>query len=63
MDPESFKMYLQTFKYGMPPEGGFSFGLERLTMQILLLENIRQATLFPRDTERVDFRLSGEAAS
>lgn len=57
MDPENFKMYLQTFKYGMPPEGGFSFGLERITMQILNLGNVREASLFPRDTERVDFRL------
>lgn len=58
MDPENFKMYLQAFKYGMPPEGGFSFGLERLTMQILKLGNVREASLFPRDMERVDFRLS-----
>ncbi len=58
MDPKNFEMYLQTFKYGMPPEGGFSFGLERLTMQILELANIREASLFPRDMERVDFRLN-----
>jgi nondiscriminating aspartyl-tRNA synthetase len=58
MDPKNFEMYLQAFKYGMPPEGGFSFGLERMTMQILKLENIREASLFPRDMERVDFRFS-----
>lgn len=58
LKPENFEMYLQAFKYGMPPEGGFSFGLERMTMQILGLENIREASLFPRDMERVDFRLS-----
>lgn len=58
MDPKSFEMYLQSFKYGMPPEGGFSFGLERMTMHILGLLNIRQASLFPRDMERVDVRLS-----
>jgi len=58
MDPKNFEMYLQAFKYGMPPEGGFSFGLERLTMQILGLANIREASLFPRDMERVDIRLS-----
>lgn len=57
MDPANFEMYLQAFKYGMPPEGGFSFGLERLTMQILELANIREASLFPRDMERVDLRL------
>lgn len=58
MDPKNFEMYLQAFKYGMPPEGGFSFGLERLTMNVLKLLNIRQASLFPRDMERVDVRLS-----
>ena len=58
MDSKNFEMYLMAFKYGMPPEGGFSFGLERLTKNILNLENIRQATLYPRDMERVDLRLS-----
>ena len=58
MKLERFKMYLQAFEYGMPPHGGFSYGLERSTMKLLDLENIRQASLFPRDMERVDFRLS-----
>jgi len=58
LDPESFSMYLQAFKYGIPPEGGFSFGLERLTMKLLELQNVREASLFPRDMERVDERLS-----
>jgi len=58
MDPKQFEMYLMAFKYGMPPEGGFSFGLERLTMKILGLSNVREASLFPRDMERVDERLS-----
>jgi len=58
MDPKKFEMYLQAFKYGMPPEGGFSFGLERITKQILGLENVREASLFPRDMERIDQRLS-----
>ena len=57
MDPKNFEMYLMAFKYGMPPEGGFSFGLERLTMKALELSNIREASLYPRDMERVDFRL------
>lgn len=60
MDPKDFVMYLQAFKYGMPPEGGFSFGLERMTMQILKLSNVREASLFPRDMERVDLRLASE---
>lgn len=55
--PEDFTIYLQAFKYGMPPEGGFCLGAERITMQILGLENIREASLFPRDMERIDFRL------
>lgn len=58
MDPKDFAMYLQAFKYGMPPEGGFSFGLERITMKLLGLANVREASLFPRDMERVDERFS-----
>lgn len=58
VDPKNFGMYLMAFQYGMPPEGGFSFGLERLTMKLLELPNVRQASLFPRDMERVDERLS-----
>ncbi len=58
-NPDDFESpYGQTFKYGMPPEGGFCIGLERVTQNILGLENIRQASLFPRDMERVDGRLS-----
>lgn len=57
LNPENFDMYLQAFKYGIPPHGGFSYGLERTTMKLLNLENIREASLFPRDMERVDFRL------
>ncbi len=56
-DPESFEIYLQAFKYGMPPEGGFAIGLERLTKDIMGLSNVREASLFPRDMERVDGRL------
>lgn len=58
MNPDDFEMYLQAFKYGMPPEGGFSYGLERLTWLLLGLSNIREASLYPRDMERVDIRLS-----
>lgn len=58
MNPKNFEMYLQAFKFGMPPEGGFSFGLERLTMKLLELDNVRRASLYPRDMERVDIRLS-----
>lgn len=58
MDIESFGIYLQAFKFGMPPEGGFSFGLERLTMKLFDLANVREASLFPRDMERIDERFS-----
>jgi len=58
--PEDFEIpYLQAFKYGMPPEGGFAIGLERVTQNILGLDNIRQASLYPRDMERVDKHLAG----
>lgn len=53
MDPENFSDYLSIFKYGMPPHGGFGMGLERLTMNILKLKNIREASLFPSDTKRI----------
>ena len=58
MKTGDFDMYLMAFKYGMPPEGGFSFGLERITMKLLGIVNIREASLFPRDMERVDERFS-----
>jgi len=59
-NPDNFEVpYLQAFKYGMPPEGGFCLGLERITMNILGLSNVREASLFPRDMERVDIRLAG----
>lgn len=55
--PENFELYLQAFKYGMPPEGGFAMGLERITKDLLGLSNVREASLFPRDMERVDGRM------
>jgi nondiscriminating aspartyl-tRNA synthetase len=57
LDPEKISMFLDAFKYGVPPEGGFAFGAERITMQILGLGNIREASIFPRDMERIDHRL------
>lgn len=53
MDPASFEDYLSIFKYGMPPHGGFGMGLERLTMTLLRLKNIREASLFPSDPKRI----------
>ncbi len=58
IDLERSALYLQAFKYGMPPEGGWSFGSERITQGILGLSNIREASLFPRDMERVDVRFA-----
>jgi len=58
LDPEKFTYYLQAFKYGMPPHGGFGMGLERLTAKLLGLENVKEATLFPRDLNRIDTLLS-----
>ncbi len=57
-NPKDFKYYLQAFKYGMPPEGGIGMGLERVTQKLLGLENIKQATLFPRDDVRIDLPLT-----
>ena len=52
------ELYLQSFRYGVPPLGGFALGAERMTMYILGLKNVREASLFPRDMERIDTRLS-----
>lgn len=58
LNPEKFSFYLQAFKYGLPPHGGFGMGLERLTQKLLGLANVKEATLFPRDLNRIDTRLS-----
>ncbi len=51
--PEPFAGYLTAMRYGMPPHGGFAIGLERFVQQLTGLSNIREATLFPRDGERL----------
>ena len=53
MDPEAFQGYLEVFKYGMPPHGGFAIGAERLTQKLLGLPNVRYARAFPRDRHRL----------
>ena len=53
MQPENFQDYLSIFRYGMPPHGGFGMGLERLTMTLLRLKNIRETSLFPSDPKRI----------
>jgi nondiscriminating aspartyl-tRNA synthetase len=60
MDPSKVKMFLEAFKYGVPPEGGFAFGAERITMQLLGLKNVREASMFPRDMNRIDDKLSSD---
>ncbi len=54
---EDFQLYLQAFQYGMPEEGGFALGAERIVKQILNLSNLREASIFPRDMGRIDHRL------
>ena len=54
MSQEGMEQYLDTFKYGMPPHGGLGIGLERLTMQLLGEDNVREACLFPRDMKRLE---------
>lgn len=53
MNPEAFETYLMLHKYGAPPHGGLGIGLERLTMHLLGFKNVREATMFPRDINRV----------
>ncbi|RLG37713.1 MAG: aspartate--tRNA(Asn) ligase [Thermoproteota archaeon] len=53
MREESMEWFTKFFRYGAPPHGGFAIGIERLVKQMLNLKNIREASLFPRDPERV----------
>jgi aspartyl-tRNA synthetase len=53
LDPSDFSDYLKPFRYGMPPHGGFGLGIDRLTMEVLGLANVREAVLFPRDRTRL----------
>ena len=54
METEGMEQYLDAFRYGMPPHGGLGIGLERLTMQLLGEDNVREACLFPRDMNRLE---------
>lgn len=53
LNPDDFESFLQIHKYGMPPHGGLGLGLERLTMKLLELSNVRMASMFPRDIKRL----------
>lgn len=54
LSPKDFNDYISLFKFGMPPHGGWGLGLERFTKQWLALDNVRLASLFPRDVKRVN---------
>ena len=53
LNPEDFEHYLQIFKFGMPPHGGWGLGIERIVQKILGLKSIKEAILFPRDVKRL----------
>lgn len=53
LKPEHFKDYIDSFRFGAPPHAGWSIGLERLTLLLCGLDNIREATMFPRDRDRI----------
>jgi len=53
LDPTDFTHYIESFSYGAPPHAGWSIGLERLTMTVTGMQNIRECTMFPRDRDRL----------
>ena len=53
MNPDAFHFYLDTFRNGMPPHGGFAIGLERITACFLGIANVKECSMFPRDINRV----------
>jgi aspartyl-tRNA(Asn)/glutamyl-tRNA(Gln) amidotransferase subunit B len=53
LDPDDFKFYLEAHKYGLPPHGGLGIGLERLVMKLIGAHNVREASMFPRDINRL----------
>ncbi len=53
LNPKNFKAYIDSFRYGAPPHSGWSIGLERLTQIICGLDNVKEATMFPRDRDRL----------
>jgi aspartyl-tRNA synthetase len=53
LKPEDFKSYIDSFRFGSPSHSGWGMGVERLTMLLLGIENIREVVLFPRDRDRL----------
>jgi nondiscriminating aspartyl-tRNA synthetase len=54
LDPAKFESHLRMYDLGMPPHGGLAIGLERLTALVLGLANVREATMYPRDKNRIE---------
>jgi len=54
INPERMKWYLEVFKYGIPPHGGFGLGIDRFVKQLLNLQDIRDSVLFPRDPDTLE---------
>lgn len=53
LNPKNFEYYIDSFRFGAPPHAGWSIGLERLTQIICGLDNVKEATMFPRDRDRL----------
>ncbi len=53
LDPDDFRSYLESHKYGLPPHGGLGIGLERLVMKLIGADNVRRTSMFPRDLNRL----------
>ena len=53
INPEDISFYLESFKYGMPPHGGYGLGIDRLVKQVAELENVKEGILFPRTPDRL----------
>jgi aspartyl-tRNA synthetase len=54
VDPADFEFYLDAFRYGVPPHGGYGLGIDRMIQQLADLDNIKEAILFPRDPDRLE---------
>ncbi len=54
LDPAAFAAYREAFRFGMPPHGGFGFGVDRFVWRLAGIPNIREARLFPRDRYRLE---------
>lgn len=53
LDPADFAFYVDAFRFGMPPHGGWGFGVDRFVWKLAGLGNVREAILFPHDRRRL----------